>query len=151
MKSWRAGKPVSVRVAEVFTVAWLVAALSMALASFLGGCAAYPRTLTPIPLDVSIEPIAVEWDVPAHPNDNKKVTVTVGEMRRALAAAERYEGAVQSQNMAVEQTKVALEGYEMAGHKLEMAKEAGRLNTLLGVLGGFAGGVAAVSILLLVR
>jgi len=58
---------------------------------------------------------------------------------------------VQSQNMAVEQVKVALEGYEMAGHKLEMAKEAGRLNTLIGVLGGFAGGVAAVSILFLVR
>lgn len=151
MRSWLAGKPVLVRVAEVFTVAWLVAALSLALASFLGGCAAYPRTLTPIPLDVSIEPIAVEWDVPAHPDDNKKVTVTVGEMRRALAAAERYEGAVQSQNMAVEQIKVVLEGYEMAGHKLEMAKEAGRLNTLIGVLGGFAGGVAAVSILFLVR
>ena len=151
MRSWLAGKPVLVKVANVLVCAWLVMMVAVFFASMLGGCAAYPRTLTPIPLDVSIEPIAVEWDVPAHPDDDKKVTVTVGEMRRALAAAERYEGAVQSQNMAVEQIKVALEGYEMAGHKLEMAKEAGRLNTLIGVLGGFAGGVAAVSILFLVR
>ena len=35
MRSWRVGKPVLVRVAEVFTVAWLIAALSLALASFL--------------------------------------------------------------------------------------------------------------------
>jgi len=147
MKSWRDGKRNTEKVVSVCFALWFMTAVVMLLVSLLGGCAAYPRTLAPIPLDVAIEPLMVVYGVQPGPGDEKKVSIEIGEMRAALATAERYEAAVASQNLAVEQVDVLLLERREANARIERAVEVGRLNSMQGFLVGFTGGVAAVTII----
>lgn len=137
MKSSKPGRPLMEVLLFEIVMAFIMIAV-VAFAMSVSGCVAYPRTLASTPLESIVEKTEVVWGVQAGPDDAVEVPVKVGELRAALATAERYKGAVALQNLAVDQVMVMVEAYDGAAESVRRARLAGILNTCIGVAGGVA-------------
>ena len=127
----------------------LVLLLSFLLVVVLSSCVVYPDVMPPIEDSTLITPIAVTYEVEPHEDDIKTVTVKVGEMRKALVTAVRYEDAVASQNKAVEQTAVLFDDRLEANDRIVDAHYVGVLNTILGTTVGVGIGSLITAIIFL--
>lgn len=91
----------------------------------------------------TLETMAVNYEVPPGEGDDKVVGVKVGEMRVALATAERYEAAVQSYNDIVGIANVVIERARVEEGKVAQNKKAGQWNS---VVAGVSMGVVGVMV-----
>lgn len=88
-----------------------------------------------------LEEVAVSYEVPAGPGDEKVVEVKVGEMKVALATAERYEALVEQYNEVVGTFNVVVERARTEEAKVTKNQRVGVWNSWVVGIGAGLGGV----------
>lgn len=121
------------------TVALIVGLMLAFVFQALHGCASYART--PAPDSPELDRLAVSYELEEGEGDDELVEVSIGEMRLAVATAERYEDAVHAQNNAVDMSEVMYEHAVVSARACEVNIERAYQNTIVGFLGGGLVGV----------
>jgi len=124
----------------------IVLAMMFFLLFSLQSCSSYPV----LPQgDYGTEPIedyvAVGF-LPEHPDDEKPVTVRVGELRYASYVFDSYYALIDVTNARGDRIENLLEERSMLLATAELSQKTGKINTLLGVGSGILGGVLATSV-----
>lgn len=117
----------------------VVVIVGLTLTFLFYGCASYART--PAPDSPELDRLTVSYELEEGKGDDELVEVSIGEMRLAVATAERYEDAVHAQNNAVDMSEVMYEYAVVSARACEVNIERAYQNTIVGFLGGGLVGV----------